>query len=144
MAGLIIWCVFIVIGCLVGQSRGQALAGLFLSLLLGPLGVLITVCLPDLVKKRADAVRKLQIDEQIRLQQAQLDSLLQLQQGSASIPSTLGKPQTFRIAAKGQDLGDIPSASVVLMLKGGQLSPSDYFLDLTTNQWEPLSCLPIL
>jgi hypothetical protein len=44
----------------------------------------------------------------------------------------------LRIASNGQDLGEVSVATVKQMLKGGQLTPQDYFLDVEANEWVPL------
>jgi len=52
-------------------------------------------------------------------------------------PSDIPEPK-LRIASNGQDLGEVSVATVKQMLKGGQLTPQDYFLDVEANEWVPL------
>ena len=77
---LLIWGVSIVIGCLVGEAKGQALSGFLWSFLLGPLGVLIVLALPNPVKE----------NDSILIQRELLDELKALRDekaaGTESLP----------------------------------------------------------
>jgi hypothetical protein len=54
------------------------------------------------------------------------------------VPPPLPNHTMLRIAKNGQDLGQMTTAQVELLLSNGGLSPSDYYLD-ATNQWVMLS-----
>ena len=137
-----IFIVSIVIGCLIGSAKGQFASGFILSLLLGPLGVLIVLCLPNLVREKEESDHKKQLAVQIHLQQAQLRKLDQMQR--TPMPPPPGYEPKLRVASSGQDLGEMPVASVKLMLKSGKLTPQDYYFDTDSNNWMPLDCCPDL
>jgi hypothetical protein len=146
---IIVWLiVWIFIGCLVGAAKDQLLSGLIWSLLLGPLGVLIVVCLPNRKKQKAEAERKKQSAIQLQLQQAQLRKLEQMRQLEqmqyASPPPPPGHEPKLRIASNGKDLGEMPVATVKTMLKTGKLTQQDYYFDRDANDWMPLDCCPTL
>ena len=138
----LIFIVSVVIGCLIGSAKGQFASGLIWSLLLGPLGVLIVLCLPNLTKQKEDAERKQQLALQLQLQQAQLHKLDQMQRTSPPPPP--GYEPKLRIASNGQDLGEMPVATVKLMLRSGKLTPQDYYFDADSNDWMQLDCCPAL
>jgi hypothetical protein len=100
----IIFIVSVVIGCLIGSLKGQFTSGLIWSLLLGPLGVIIVLCLPNLIKQKEEAERKQQMAQQLELLQQQLQRLEQIQLATSSPPSR--RDPTLRIASDGEDLGD--------------------------------------
>jgi hypothetical protein len=140
MEFLLIFIVSVVIGCLIGNAKGQFASGLVLSLLLGPLGVLIVLCLPNLTKQKEEEERKQQLALQLELQQAQLQKLDQMQR--AAPPP--GYEPKLRVASNGQDLGEMPVATVRLMLKSGKLAQQDYYFDASANDWIPLDRCPDL
>ena len=139
-----IFAISIVVGCLIGSSKGQFASGFLLSLLLGPLGVIIVLCLPNLTKQKEDAERKKLLALQIQLQQAQLQKLDQLHRGGSSLPPPPGYEPKLRIASNGQDLGEMPVGTVKTMLRNGKLTQQDYYFDSDSNNWMQLDCCPDL
>ena len=109
----IIW---VIIGCLIGSAKGQFASGLIWSLLLGPFGVLIVLCLPNLKKAQEDAQRALQIqaeaqaqrirdaehkrqmEMQLELQREQIRQLQQLQHQMVAPPTPPRPPPQPRPA----------------------------------------------
>ena len=59
----------------------------------------------------------------------------------ARIPPPPGR-RTYRIASNGEDLGDMPIATVKQMLNAGKLTSQDYYFDPNANEWISLDCLP--
>lgn len=49
---------------------------------------------------------------------------------------------SFRIATDGQDIGDLPVATIKQMLRVGKLTMQDYYFDHQTNAWRALDELP--
>jgi type II secretory pathway pseudopilin PulG len=137
---LVIYIISVFVGCLIGSQKGQFASGLIWSLLFGPLGVIVVLCLPNLTKQKEEAERKQQMEQQLQLQQAQLRRLEQMQQ-----PSPPPRHETtLRIASDGQDLGEMPLATVKLMLKTGKLTQQDYYFDANANDWIELASCPDL
>ena len=131
-----------IMGCLIGAAKDRVGSGFIWSFLFGPLGVLVVLCLPNLKKQKEEAERKRQFTLQIYLQQAQLKKLDQLQRGGSPPPPPPGYEPKLRIASNGQDLGEMPSGTVKLMLKSGKLTPQDYYFDAESNNWMQLDCCP--
>lgn len=73
MSIFIIWLACVVMGVLIGGAREKALAGFLLGFFIGPIGVCITLCLPNDVKARERA-------RDLSLQQRQLEELRHLRQ----------------------------------------------------------------
>lgn len=104
--------------------------------------MLIVLCLPNLTKQKEEAERKQQLALQLQLQQAQLQKLEQIHRTAPPPPP--GYELKLRIASNGQDLGEMPVATVKLMLKSGKLNPQDYYFDADSNDWMQLDCCPAL
>jgi len=58
-------------------------------------------------------------------------------------PSDIHEPN-LRIASNGQDLGEVSVETVKQMLKSGQLTQQDYYLDVGANEWVPLDRCKVL
>ncbi len=71
---LIIWVVFIIIGCLLAEAKGQGW-GFTLSFLLGPLGVLIILALPNLTREKKEQEAEVLRARELNVQQQMLDEL---------------------------------------------------------------------
>lgn len=140
---LIVWLASIVLGCAVGSGKGQLPAGLLFSLILGPLGVLLVLCTPNLVKDREHAERQKTEKAQLDLQSAQLEELRQIR-AQPPVPPPPGSARTYRIAKDGNDLGDVSIPAIKQMLVTGGITMRDYYLDVSSNEWKPLDCLPDL
>ena len=133
------WTVSVVFGWMIGGLKGRAFDGFAWSFLLGPLGVIITLCLPNLAKEKKETERSSQMAYQIKLQEAQLKKLCEIQNN----PPVHSFPQTdrnLRIASGGIDLGEMPPATVKAMLQSGKLSLQDHYFDRDANEWMPLDC----
>ena len=74
----IIWMASIVMGVLIGAGKGRMFTGLALAFFLGPIGVLITLCLPNEVKERQRVQNLSMQQRQIDLQRAELQELREL------------------------------------------------------------------
>jgi hypothetical protein len=72
---LIIWLLSLFIGGLIGRAKGQETSGLIWPIFLGPIGVIVVVCLPNLVKEAAAREEKDRQLKLIALQEAQLREL---------------------------------------------------------------------
>jgi hypothetical protein len=141
MEFFLIWIFSMIIGCMIGAAKDRVGSGFVWSFLFGPLGVLVVLCLPNLKKQKEEADRKQQLALQLQLQQAQLQKLDQIHR---SVPPPPGYEPKLRIASNGQDLGEMPVATVKLMLKSGKLNPQDYYFDTDSNDWMQLDCCPAL
>jgi len=128
---------WLIIAGIIGSVKGQLISGLVWGGLLGPIGVIIVLCLPNLAKQKEEAERKQQLALQLHIQQTQLEQM----QRTAPPP---GCEQKLRIASNGQELGEMPVATVKLMLKSGKLTPQDYYFDAGANDWMLLDCCPDL
>jgi hypothetical protein len=77
---MLIWLFSILIGGLIGMNKGQEWSGIIWSVLLGPIGVIVTLCLPNLTRQRVDA-------ESMRMREVELqvqrDILRELKQSRA-------------------------------------------------------------
>ena len=141
------WVIFMVLGCLIGASKGRALSGFVWTFFFGIFGVLIIICLPNLKKQKADEERNQLLQRQIQLQEAQLQqSQLQALATSQSMSSSTNaiNETTLRIASNNEDLGEIPVSTVKLMLKSGKLLPEDLYFDHFTKEWLSLERCPQL
>ena len=141
------WVIFIVLGCLIGASKGRALSGFIWTFFFGIFGVLIIICLPNLKKQKADEERNQLLQRQIQLQEAQLlQSQLQALASTQPMSSSTNSynEQTLRIASNNEDLGEIPVSTVKLMLKSGKLIPGDLYFDQFTKDWLSLGGCPHL
>ena len=141
------WVIFMVLGCLIGASKGRALSGFVWTFFFGIFGLLIIVCLPNLKKQKADEERNLLLLRQIQLQEAQLQqSRLQSQasaQPMSSSTNSYNEPM-LRIASNNEELGELPVSSIKLMLKSGKLTPGDLYFDHFTKEWLSLDRSPQL
>lgn len=90
MEFVIIWLACVVMACFISGGKEQGTAGFWLAFFLGPLGVLITLCLPNLRKGREEAALFLQNQRQLQLQQEEIRELralrAQLAMGMTSAP----------------------------------------------------------
>jgi hypothetical protein len=84
----IVWVVSVVLGCMIGATKGQDSSGFIWPALLGPLGVLIVLALPNLVKEDKERRAQLAAAEQMRLQQAMLEELKALRASNGGQPET--------------------------------------------------------
>jgi type II secretory pathway pseudopilin PulG len=141
MEFLLIFGVSVVIGCLIGSAKGQFASGLIWSILLGPLGVLIVLCLPNLVKQREEQERKQQLDTQLQLQRAQLEKMEQMQQRASAPPPPPGAQPRYHVACNGEDIGELPLSTIQQMFRSGRLTAQDYYFDAEANDWLPLESL---
>jgi type II secretory pathway pseudopilin PulG len=143
MEFVLIFIVSVIIGGMIGSAKGQAAAGLLLSLLLGPLGVLIVLCLPNLVKQKEEQERKRQLDLQLQLQRAQLDKLEQMQQTTSapSRPPPPGAQRRYHVGRNGEDIGELAVSEIRTKIQSGELTLQDYYFDPAANDWLTLESL---
>ena len=114
-----------------------------MSLLLGPLGVLIVLCLPNLVKQKEEQERKRQLDLQIQLQRAQLEKIERMQE-SASVPSPPPPPgaqRKYHVGRNGEDIGELQVSEIRKRIQTGELTLQDYYFDPAANDWLALESL---
>ena len=135
---IVIWSV---LGAVIGNSRGQMASGIVWCLLLGPLGVIIVLLLPNLKQQEKDQMQAKESARQIAFQQAQLAELKRLS-GAVVPPPPPGRSALYRIAKDGNDLGEVSLPAIKQMLVTGGLSMNDYYLDAAANAWVPLDQLP--
>jgi len=142
MEFLLIFIVSVIIGAIIGSAKGQTAAGILLSLLLGPLGVLIVLCLPNLVKQKEEQERKRQLDLQIQLQRAQLEKIEQMQQrASAPLPPPPGAQHKYHVGRNGEDIGELQASEIRRKIQNGELTLQDYYFDAAANDWLTLESL---
>lgn len=88
------------IGTLGGEAKGRGGAGALLGLLLGPLGLVILLLLPNRIEAQAEkAARDAAALEQIQIQKSKLAALEQLRTAAAR------EEPKLRVASAGEDLG---------------------------------------
>ena len=140
----LIWFVSILCGILVGNSKGQLSSGIIWTIVLGPLGLVVLLCLPDNVGAAKERERERLLQQQVDLQRAQIQELKRLQfMVNPAVPPPL-PPDTLRIGRGGQDLGEFTVDKVKEMLLNGQLSTNDYYFDSEAKDWLPLEvCLKL-
>lgn len=136
--GCIVWILWGLVGCSLGNSKGNAQTGLWLSLLAGPLGWIAVLLLPDSREKKnsvneaapnADDSREMQI----KLLKEILEEL------------RISKAAHLIHIAKGKtDLGNVPIIEVRRALEEGKLGREDYYLDESAQEWKPLGEHPLL
>jgi len=138
-AGTILFWIFCaIIGGAIGFAKDRLVSGIIWGGLLGPIGIIVILCLPNLKKQKEEEASKQHLAQQLRLQKAQIE---QLKQDRVSAPPPPPSYQAnLRIASIGQDLGELPVATVKLMLKTGKLTPQDYYFDADCNDWMQLDC----
>jgi|APLak6261666328_1056055.scaffolds.fasta_scaffold01140_6 hypothetical protein len=136
MGIVIFWIFWVVVGGMIGNAKGRLGSGLIWSFLLGPLGVIIVLCLTNLKKEKELLEQKQLVVKQMQIQQAQLETQLQ-QLNQLKVPAT--KPNllsdTYLIAKDGEELGEMTVSKVKLLLKSGHLTKLDYFFDPQVNDW---------
>lgn len=139
-----VWMFSMVIGALIGGAKGRVGSGLVWSALLGPLGVVLVLCLPNLEKERKEMEneRKEQqaretAREQLRVQERQLQILESLKNENPP-PSTSG---AYLIRKNGIDIGDMPLEKIQRLLQAGALTTADFYFDPQVNQWIRLEFL---
>jgi len=57
---------------------------------------------------------------------------------AASLPAV---ERSYKIAFKGEEIGEFPITAIRNMLRGGMISVRDYYFDPDTNEWKPLEQL---
>ena len=87
----LIWLFSILIGGLIGMNKGQEWSGVVWSTLLGPVGVIITLCLPNVVKQKAEADSMKLRAEELQVQK-QILAELQRQRSPAATPPPVVRP----------------------------------------------------
>ena len=143
-SGIVLWWIFCaIIGGAIGMAKDRVVSGVIWGGLLGPIGIIVVLCLPNLKKqKEEEAATKQQLTLQLQRQHAQLETYNQVRRSSRPPPP--GNKPMLRIASNGQDLGDMPVATVKLMIQSGKLSPQDYYFDAEANDWMQLDCCTAL
>lgn len=146
MEFFLIWIFSIIIGVLIGNSKGRGGSGFVWSFLFGPLGVIVVLCLKNLTKEKEKEEQAALLRQQIAMQKAQLDAMQRLQAPSIQphVPTPRAVPRTMRVAKNGQDLGDMDIPKIKLMLRSGELTLQDYYFDRDSNDWMPLESNPFL
>lgn len=144
--GFLIWVCSVVMGAIIGAQKDQMTPAFFLSILFGPLGVLIILCLPD---KKAEAEQLLELESQRRFQREQLelqrDHLEEMR--AISVPKIVSRPRMkptakIKLARNGQEWGDFSPATIRAMLANGDIMHGDYFWDSKISDWVTLDQLP--
>ena len=131
---------FIVIGTALAAGKGRASSGFVWTFLLGPLGLLIVIFLPDLKKRELERQKK-QYAESVRLQKEQLKQLEAL--SKVASPQLVSSPSEsrFRIARNGEDIGEMPLSKINALLRAEKLTKQDYYFDSQLNEWVQLEHL---
>lgn len=136
---ILIWIASIVCGYFAGARKGRGLFGLLLGLLLGPIGVIIALVIPQ--AKGFETPAEKNMKAQLAVHQQQLVEMRKIA-AAAQIPATPTK-ETLRISSKGKDLGDLSVSRVKQLLSSGSLSASsDMYYDWDAQQWMALDCCP--
>ena len=141
------WIIFMVLGCLIGASKGRALSGLVWTFFFGIFGVLIILCLPNLNKHKSEEEHNQLLQLQVQLQEAQLrEARLQVHPTTQPVYSPMypSPEPMLRIASNNEDLGELPVSSIKLMLKSGKLKTEDLYFDQLIKEWLPLDRSPHL
>lgn len=150
------------IGYSVRVSKGNEGAGFALGLLFGPIGIVISLLLPDQNRKRErereeNEARQISV-KQIELLQAQLDELKSIKSGKRLYQADIGRislptppadradfsGQWIRVASNGEDLGDMTIAEVRRALMERRMDLGDFYLEPQRNEWLPLADHPQL
>lgn len=71
----VIWVVSVVAGAMIGANKGQDVSGMVWPVVLGPLGVVIVLCLPNQVKLEVEAAQLKLKSEELRVQKEILREL---------------------------------------------------------------------
>ena len=138
--GIIVWLVSLVVAAVIGEAKGRVGSGLVWGFLLGPIGVLIVAVLPNLKKEKEDKECR-EVEEQ-RRNQHELERL-QLMQGALRGERPQPRPDmSYRVSCRGKDMGELPAPTIKLMLKTGQIGPSDFYFDPLRNDWLTLDKWP--
>lgn len=141
MEFFLIYAISIVIGCLIGASKGRFLSGLVWSLIFGPLGVLVVLCLKNLNAERKEKEAQAMTQRQLAIQEAQLREIRDLKERSSApkatvkLSASVALKNTIRLSRNGDDLGevDIPSAKLAVRVAGGL--EGFYFFDFSKSDW---------
>ena len=144
MEPLTIWIFSVIIGCLIGIAKDRFGSGLLWSLLFGPVGCIVVLCLPNLKKEKEDTQRNKLLQAQLELQRAQLQQLQQMQtrMDAPPRPPRQYREPSYHVARNGEDLGSMSVTKIKLMLSNGEMSLKDYYFDKDAKEWLPLDCLP--
>jgi len=134
----------IVIGRIISHAKGRGSMGEWLAFLLGPLGVLIILAMTNLKKEEEEKSKKFQAARQMQLQQAQLRAMENLNMIAMAPLPPREISKNLRIASGGVDLGEMPAATVKMMLQSGKLNLQDHYFDRDANEWMPLDCCTAL
>jgi type II secretory pathway pseudopilin PulG len=129
-----IWIFSIIIGCLIGSARGQLVSGFVWSFILGPLGVIVVLCLPNLKKAEDDVKAAYLAQKQMQLQEAQLRQLQELTE-RATPPPVSESTVVYHVERNGKDLGEMSVSKIRQMLRAGTLSKQDHYFDSQMDEW---------
>lgn len=116
-----LWIFSVVIGALIGAARGRVASGLVWPLLLGPLGVIVVLCLPNLAREARDAREDKLKREQIDLQRAELKELRALR--AALEPGRSPAPARRPAAPRPGGQNAAPLASYYILVDGKPEGP---------------------
>ena len=146
---IIIWILSIFCGVLVGNAKGQVASSIVWTVLFGPIGLIVVLCLPNLSKASNERAQEEMLKQQLSLQKQQIEELKRLRsstivQPSPSAASRTHLSETLHIGRGEQDLGELTIAQVKAMLRNGELSLEDSYYDWDAQQWPPLDvCLKL-
>jgi len=142
-SSIILWWIFCaIIGGAIGMAKDRTVSGIVWGGLLGPIGIIVVLCLPNLKKKKEEEARRvaeIERKHQMELQQAQLQQLQQ-----RTIPTPPKAERQYRIASNGEDLGEMPVPTIKLLIKTGKLTLHDYYFDIHAHDWITLDSLDAL
>lgn len=83
---VMIWVVCAVVGAMIGANKGQDVSGMVWPILLGPLGVIIVLALPNKVKMEVEAAQLKLKTEELRVQKEILRELQTQRLASQTTP----------------------------------------------------------
>jgi hypothetical protein len=146
---IIIWILSIFCGVLVGKGKGQLASGIIWTVLFGPIGLVVVLSLPNLIKAANERAQQEMLQQRLSLQKQQIEELKRLRSSTIvqASPPAASRPhlsETLRIGRGEQDLGELTIVQVKAMLRSGELSLEDSYYDWDAQQWLPLDgCLKL-
>jgi hypothetical protein len=133
MLFVLIWVIAIGIGYFLGVRKNRPVAGVLLTICLGPLGWFVMACLEK--KPAGDAVATLPETSPAPLPSKGLDV------GPPPLSDRTEELQ-FHVARDGKDLGPMTVRRIRQLVSAGELAPTDSYFDPQLKAWTALNLLP--
>ena len=132
-----------IVGYLIGKSKDRIGESVLVSVLLGPIGWIIALCLSPKGRKCPQCAEIVKQDALVcRYCGFSFAAPAKaVAARAAKAPPRVQVQERFTVAKDGAEVGKLTRTEIEHQIRIGRLSASDYYLDLVANDWMPLDLL---